>query len=228
MNLADLIDQMGELPRSAPELVAAALREAIRRGILKPGASLGQGELATQFKVSHIPVREAIRRLEAEGLVVVHPNRGAFVAQLSLAEVQEVFDIRIPLELTALKLSIPNLSEANLQQAKALLDTLEHSPQTGDWFQLDTQFHIGLYTPAQRPRLLNLIETMRAHYDRYRHMLVIRTGSASAQGREDLEHQTLYQACVERDVPKALEVLENHLSKAAQIILEQLAKAGIR
>jgi DNA-binding GntR family transcriptional regulator len=228
MNLAELIDQMGELPRSAPELVAAALREAIRRGILKPGASLGQGELATQFKVSHIPVREAIRKLEAEGLVVVHPNRGAFVAQLSLAEVQEVFDIRIPLELTALKLSIPNMTEIHLQQAKTVLDTLEHSPQTGDWFQLDTEFHLGLYADSQRPRLLNLIATMRAHYDRYRHMLVLRTGMASAQNREDLEHQLLYQACMERDIPKALEVLEKHLLQASQIILEQLSRAGIR
>lgn len=228
MNLAELIDQMGELPRSAPELVAAALREAIRRGILKPGASLGQGELATQFKVSHIPVREAIRKLEAEGLVVVHPNRGAFVAQLSLAEVQEVFDIRIPLELAALKLSIPHLTEAHLQKSKALLETLEHSPQTGDWFQLDTQFHIGLYSASSRPRMLNLIETMRAHYDRYRHMLVLRTGSASAQSREDLEHQLLYHACMERDTPRALEVLEKHLLQASQIILEQLSRAGIR
>ena len=89
--------------RSVADHVADALRVAIGEGAFGPGEPLNQVQLAEQFRVSHNPVREAIRRLEAEGLVRVIPNRGAFVAELSADEVEELYDIRIPLELRALR-----------------------------------------------------------------------------------------------------------------------------
>lgn len=88
----------------APELVRDSLREAIYSGKLQPGEQLRQEELAERYGISRIPVREALRQLEAEGLVTRQPNRGAVVAALSVQEVIEMLDIRIGLECRALML----------------------------------------------------------------------------------------------------------------------------
>src|SRR5690242_14507051 len=84
--------------RTTPDLIADALREEIQRGTPGPGEALRQEEVAARFSVSRIPVREALRQLEAEGLVVVYPNRGAYVAQLSAQELREITDLRVLLE----------------------------------------------------------------------------------------------------------------------------------
>src|ERR687885_171179 len=84
--------------RTTPDLIADALREEIRRGRAEPGQALRQEEIATRFGVSRLPVRDALRRLETEGLVVVYPNRGAFVAEFSPDEVREIYDLPILLE----------------------------------------------------------------------------------------------------------------------------------
>ena len=114
MNLYDLAANVLRQQRSTPDLIADALREAIVRGIFQEGQSLRQDEIATQFGVSRIPVREALRQLEAEGLVTLHLNRGAMVSALSPAEAQEIFEIRSALEVKAIQLAIPKLTPSDL------------------------------------------------------------------------------------------------------------------
>src|SRR5215510_2814010 len=92
--------------QTTADSVAAALRTALHQGRWSPGTALRQEELAAEFGVSRIPVREALNKLQAEGLVVVEPNRGAFVASLSVADVHEVFDLRVLLECDALRHAI--------------------------------------------------------------------------------------------------------------------------
>ncbi|MDR7541769.1 MAG: GntR family transcriptional regulator, partial [Armatimonadota bacterium] len=92
-------------------MVADVLREAILRGILLAGQQLRQDEIARELGVSHIPVREALRQLEAEGLVRLRPYRGFEVSELSPEEVEELYEIRIPLECQALRLAFPHLTD---------------------------------------------------------------------------------------------------------------------
>ena len=94
--------------------IVRSLREDILDGVLAPGLQIRQEALAERFGVSRVPVREALRRLEAEGLVTTELHKGAFVSSRSLDEVEEMLDIRIALELRALKLAIPNLSREHL------------------------------------------------------------------------------------------------------------------
>src|SRR5215471_10930510 len=112
------------IPRqSLTSAVADKLREQIIRGEIPEGTQLRQDAIATQYKVSRIPVREALRQLDAEGLITIIPNRGAVVPALSPADIEELFNIRALLEPEVLKRSIPRLSEEDLAEAEAVLRT---------------------------------------------------------------------------------------------------------
>ena len=100
------------------ELVAAVLREAITTGHLKANQPLPQDEIATQLRVSHIPVREALRQLQSEGLVDYQPNRGATVSALEPAEISEIYEIRAILETAAIRQAVPRLTPAQLERAR--------------------------------------------------------------------------------------------------------------
>ena len=116
MNLNDLAANVLQQQRSTPDLIADALREAILRGIFQEGQSLRQDEIATQFGVSRIPVREALKQLEAEGLVTLHLNRGAIVSVLTAQEAQEICEIRSALEVKAIQLAIPKFRETDIEK----------------------------------------------------------------------------------------------------------------
>jgi DNA-binding GntR family transcriptional regulator len=98
------------------DTVAGALRDGLRAGRWKPGDALRQEELAAEFGVSRIPVREALGRLQAEGLLVVEPNRGAFVPVLDAGEVSEIFDLRVLLETDALRRAVPAHTPRSLRR----------------------------------------------------------------------------------------------------------------
>ncbi|MEZ4620753.1 MAG: GntR family transcriptional regulator [Caldilineaceae bacterium] len=102
----------------------ASLRHAITSGVLQAGTPVRQEEVAAQHNVSRMPVREAFRQLEAEGLLVVYPGRGAFVKRLLPAEVREIYDIRILLECDALRRAMPSLTAPILSEAESLLTAL--------------------------------------------------------------------------------------------------------
>src|SRR5438067_1086803 len=150
-------------PRVCLDFVGSARRDQCSAGAANDGKArptrtgwkarqpLRQDELSAQFGLSRIPVREALRQLEGEGLVTVIPHRGAVVSELSLGELQEICEIRIALETTALRLAIPHLDEDSLAHAEAILratdattDLLEH------WSRNNWLFHSTLYTPAKR------------------------------------------------------------------------------
>src|SRR6266568_8237789 len=118
----------GGLHGSTPDAVREALRRAISAGELAPGIQLRQDELAEKFGTSRIPVREALRHLEAEGFVTFLPNRGAVVSDLSIDEVVELLEIRIALECHALRLAIPAMGEIDLDEADKILRSYDNEP----------------------------------------------------------------------------------------------------
>lgn len=219
MKLNDLAAQVLQHQRSTPDLIAEALRQAIQHGLFAEGQSLRQDEIATQFGVSRIPVREALRQLEAEGLVTFHPNRGAMVAVLSPTAAQEICEIRIALESTALQLAIPQFTDVELDRAAAILQEVEQTTDPIRWSDLNWQFHAALYTPANRPRLLTLIKTLHVNVDRY---IRLQIQVFDYRDRSQQEHHQLLAACQQRDETQAVTLLQYHIGAAAQQLVEYL------
>src|SRR5579872_6296144 len=144
------------IPRqSLTSAVAEKLREQIIRGDIPEGMQLRQDAIANQFQVSRIPVREALRQLDAEGLITIVPNRGAVVPALSPDDVEELFTIRALLEPEVLRLSIPRLTEEDFAEAEVVLrryeGELQHEDHLFSWGRLNWQFHSILYSRAERP-----------------------------------------------------------------------------
>ncbi len=220
MTLAELAAGLAaQRYRTTPALVAEVLREAILLSVLKGGEQLRQDEIAAHLGVSRIPVREALRQLEAEGLVVFYPHRGAVVSALSYREVQEIYEIRIALETTAIRLAIPHLSERDLQRAEKVLDEIDLAADVAKWCVLNREFHTVLYTPADRPRLLALINTMRTNVERYQRIYIsLMQHQANSQG----EHREILEACRRHDVRSAVRELERHLGNAARSLAAYL------
>ena len=143
---------------SAPAMIRDGVRRAILDGVYASGVQLRQDELAERFGTSRIPVREALRQLEAEGLVTIEANKGATVTVLSLPEVLELFEIRAALECRALRLAIPNMIDGDFEAAEAILQDYGALEDPGAWGDINWRFHSLLYAPCALPKLLGMIE----------------------------------------------------------------------
>src|ERR1700730_3717347 len=139
------------IPRqSLTSAVADKLRDQIIRGEIVEGAQLRQDVIAGQYHVSRIPVREALRQLDAEGLITIVPNRGAIVPELSPNDIEELFAIRALLEPEVLKLSIPRLTQADFMKAEAVLtkyvNELRREDHMATWGRMNWQFNDILHS----------------------------------------------------------------------------------
>ncbi len=213
-----MIDRAGSAHRTIPEHIASVLREAILGGALPGGRSLGQDSLAARFGVSRIPVREALRCLEAEGLVTIRPHRGAVVTPLRAAEVVDISDIRIALESLALKLAMKGLTESRIEKAVQALERLDRAADDMSG-ELNRDFHAALYAPCGRPRLLEMIVDIHRKFDRYMCFLVT---DMSYGGRSQSEHRRLLEAWRSGDTEKAVAELERHVRTAGRKLVERL------
>lgn len=203
-------DQVGAL--------ADALRGQIIAGELRPGEPLRQELLADRFATSRMPIREALRVLEAEGLVVMVPHKGATVAPLDPAELEEVYEMRVAAEALALRRAIPELSNAQIDRAARIQDRAEASGMV-DFGALNKAFHMALYAPCGRPRLLAHIAGLSDIADRY---LRFTAGSLDYLDRSHREHRDLLEACRRRDETMAVDVLTRHITEAGQTLLHFL------
>jgi len=202
-------------------MVADVLREAILRGILLAGQQLRQDEIARELGVSHIPVREALRQLEAEGLVRLRPYRGFEVSELSPEEVEELYEIRIPLECQALRLALPHLTDEDLERAEQILDAIDAEGDPSAWSELNTEFHAVLYAPSRRQRLLNLIRTLRTNVDRYLRLYI---SVMQRKQYSQREHRKILEAVRRRDAAGAVAALEEHLGIACRMLVDYLRR----
>lgn len=217
----DLI--LEKIPRShkqsSHELVVAVLREAITTGMLKANQPLPQDEIAAQLRVSHIPVREALRQLQSEGLVSYQANRGATVTALTPDEIQEIYEIRVILETAAIRHAAPRLSEAVLAEAARTLDAAERATESSVWGALDVDFHHLVYALDDRPRMDELITGLLRRVDRYwtLHGLMLKHRDTF-----DHEHRAMLEALQHRDGDVAAHILEQHLTGAARLLINAL------
>src|SRR5690349_16661112 len=147
-------------------LTVEALRERILRGDYPDGEPLRQDALADELGVSRIPVREALRQLEAEGLVTFNPHRGAVVSSLSLEEIDELFELRADIESELLGRAIPVMTKEELTRATEVLDEFRDALQAGEatrWGQLNWHFHAALYAPANRKVTMGVLQKLHQH-----------------------------------------------------------------
>jgi DNA-binding GntR family transcriptional regulator len=204
-----LIVSNGPRHRTATEYVEATLKQAILSGALAPGTPLRQEELAAMFKVSRMPIREALRQLEAQALVDFEPHRGAVVVQITLQDAMDNYAIRAGLEPQALRLSMPNLTEEDFAVAEELLSEIDQETDPGRMGELNRRFHMTLYAQAGLPRLISLTEQHLASADRY---LRFHLAVAGDMGQD--EHRALLAACRAGDQAQALAVLAAHHGRA--------------
>lgn len=188
--------------------IVDALRNEILSGLLKGGEQLRQDALAARFGVSKIPVREALSRLEAEGLVAFSRNRGATVVDLSPPEVLELFDIRIALECRAIFLAVPDMTESDFALMSEILERYDRASDPQEWSELNQAFHDALYAPCDRPRLLGLVHSNLKNISRFLRVLI-----SSAVGKEQPidEHRVLLEACRRGEAEAAATLLEKHI-----------------
>jgi DNA-binding GntR family transcriptional regulator len=202
------------------QAIARNVRDAILSGRLAPGTRVRQEALARRFGVSRIPVREALRQLESQGLVTLVPHSGARVARLDLAEHLELYRIREALEPVAIAASAPRLSDDQLVELHRLAD--EVSRATDDeprWLELDRRFHLDSYAAAEMPRLLGMIEDLwntTQHYRRaYRSML-----SPADFDFVDLDHRFILEALDRRDPVDAEQRIRSHIRRTRVVLGE--------
>jgi DNA-binding GntR family transcriptional regulator len=213
--LTALIAATGGRHRTATAFVEATLRTAILSGRLAGGTPLRQEDLAAAFGVSRMPVREALRQLEAQALLDFVPHKGAVVTEISAADAADTYAIRMALEPAALTLSIPNLTEVQFARAADLLRDMDAEADPGRMGELNRRFHMTLYEAAPHPKLLALTESQLSSFDRYLRFHL------AAKGREHPsqdEHRALLAAARDRDRPRAAEILCAHLTTAAATI----------
>ena len=207
--------------RTTATLVADALRRRILRGEVAEGTQLRQEAVAAEFGVSRIPVREALRQLDAEGFVTLVSHKGAVVSQVSTDEVMEIFDIRVVLETWLLGLAIPQMTDADLDAAEAALGRMvATADRIAEWGILNWQFHAGLYRPARHRETLRILERLHVTADRYIRLQICLT---EGQAQAHAEHRAILDACRRRDGPTAQRLLADHIRAVKTVLLERLA-----
>lgn len=204
------------------EVVFETLRNAIRTRILKPGQRLMEIHLAEQLGVSRTPVREAIRKLELEGYVIMMPRRGTYVANLSIRDVNEVFEIRTALDSLASGLAAERISEDELEELQRLLVQIGEYIEENDMnkiVEVDTKFHDLLYKASRNNRLVGIISNLREQLTSFR------TKSMSYPGRlrETLEeHRQIVDTIAQGNVADAQKAAEKHMEKSEQTLLKSM------
>jgi DNA-binding GntR family transcriptional regulator len=200
----------------ARSVIEETLRAAILDGRIPCGAALRQQDLADLFGVSRMPVREALRQLEAQSLLNVIAHKGAVVAPLVQGDAVETYALRILLESEALRLSVPLLQDKDLEQAARYIDELETQSDYTEIGRLNRLFHMTLYSRAPNRRLLKLVEDGLNEEERFLRF------NLEAMGLGKLYHQALLRAAEDRDVERSVKLLEQHLTRAVEVITRYL------
>lgn len=204
------------LPKTIQQAVVDDLREAILRLQLAEGSRLNQSEIAATYGVSLIPVREALKQLESEGLVISSPHKGAFVRPLSASELEDLYDIRIALESLAIQVAISHVKTEHLAELDHLVTAMDSESDPGPWLDLNLAFHRALYVPSQRQHLMSIIDVLRRNTERY---LRLYAKSMNRLQNAQREHRRILSAYRKRDVAEASQALRDHLHNTLQALL---------
>jgi DNA-binding GntR family transcriptional regulator len=209
---------------SLPDVLYLSLRERILSGALAPGSELRQEVLARQFGMSRVPVREALSRLQAEGLIVLRPRRGFAVTSLDIADIIEIFELRMVLEQHAVDTATRLRTAADVAAVEALLRRMETLPPETPgymsvWLDINRAFHARIIASARRPRLANITSTLRDTIEPY-----VRIESHLTGGFDDArgEHRALFTAFRDRAGNRAGEISRDHCLGTMNRLLDSI------
>jgi DNA-binding GntR family transcriptional regulator len=213
--------------KSLTQIVVSKLRKSIFDGSIfdgeyGPGSRLNITDLAKRLDVSAIPVREALRQLEAEKLVEFRPNRGVVVRELSATELRELFLVRLPLETLAATEAARWRSEKSLQALESVLHRMDAAGPSDTWSVLHERFHEELYALANLPRLSQMIIGLRGQMRPYAKLY---SDDPEQVRHVQAEHYTLLKALRKRDEASIKRILHEHLSRPARLALSKLGAA---
>lgn len=200
---------------SRQETVAGTLRLDILRGRLAAGTRLDIDEIAAAHGVSRTPVRDALKQLEAEGLVQVLPYRGVEVTSLTAEDIRELFAIRIALERLAVAQAVRSITEpeiAGLRRILRRMDRLKSRDET--WMALNIAFHDGIHAATRWPRLVEMIRIQRTNVERYVRARAADLGIA----RQQAQHRALLEALTRRDAERAEQIITEHLRQTMEVL----------
>lgn len=212
------------------EVVCESLRDAIRKGILKPGQRIMEIKLAEELGVSRTPVREAIRKLELEGYVVMMPRRGTYVADMSIRDINEIFEIRTALESLSNGLAAEHITEDELEHLQRLLvviggyikeyeDGPDREAAMDKIVKTDIEFHDLLYHAARNNRLVGIISNLRDQFTRFR------TLSMSYPGRLEAtldEYREIVETIANGDGRAARKAAVHHMENSEKTLLKAM------
>lgn len=206
------------------EIVFETLREAIIQGRLRPGERMMEIQLAEEMGVSRTPVREAIRKLELEGFVVMVPRKGAFVAGISIKDIVNVFEVRAAMEALAAGLAAERITSEEMEELeRSLVQINEVSSRDNidDIVALDSSFHDIIYRASRNERLIQIVTHLQEQIHRFR------TASLSQPGRTKWalgEHKKIVEAISDRNVELAQSLAREHIENAEQSMLNALGE----
>ena len=200
--------------QTAQDVVLATMRDAILTGELPPGAKLRQEKLAERFGTSRIPVREALRALEYEGLVRSAPYRGFTVTELDADDIEEVYDLRILLEAHAVRLAVPLITDDDLRMLEGLYRAMIEAPAGDPQLAARERFYIRLYSLTGRPRLVGLIARLRQEVARSLRWPTLQHAPS--------HHEAFFEAIRAGDAERAVSQLATHYRRVAILIRRNL------
>ncbi len=208
------------------DVVFNTLREAILKGDLEPGERLMEIALANRLGVSRTPIREAIRKLELEGLVVMIPRKGAQVASITKKDLQDVLEVRSSLEVLATELACERIDEnqlASLQDALKHFEEVLGNSDVSVIARADVAFHDVIFEATNNARLVQILNNLREQMYRYRLEYL---KDFSSHGRLLEEHKRLVEAIAGRDKQKAVDIIKAHIYNQEISVIKTISQAG--
>lgn len=204
------------------DVVFNTLRQAILRGELQPGERLLEIHLANKLGVSRTPIREAMRKLELEGLVLMIPRKGAVVAEITEKSLRDVLEVRKALEELAVKLACEKIQDEEIVELKAAAKEFENALKSGDvtiFAEADVKFHDIIYHTTDNQRLIQLLYNLREQMYRYRVEYLKREDS-----HEILlaEHQRIIETIEKRDEKSAVEAVCTHIDNQVEAVSDTI------
>jgi DNA-binding GntR family transcriptional regulator len=201
--------------------VYSRLRHQITHAKIVPGERISIRQIAEAFGVSTMPVREALRKLQAEGFVQFE-TRSLIVRQLSSRELTEIFSIRLKLEILAYEWALPHVNEEDINNLKIFIDSMDdENIESGYWQQLNREFHFQFYNLSASPMLIQFIKSIWDMVEPYMHICPFSTKDLQLA---QIHHREILHFIEEKNLPALIELTETHLKSTCNFIIDELGE----